>query len=173
MSVVGSTVNGGDGSEVTSGKARTQKIGETVDWSPYKQVYFQASINVVYDYLETAYPVVVVSTTTNVATPIENANNNYVSGTVLCGFVLDKLTDAQIQGSWEQANNYNPQIATGGQAFGSSFLIESVTVGVKHKFADRLFSDAKVGYLRSTDATTGNFTNYRGPLAYVSVTYSL
>jgi hypothetical protein len=28
----------------------------------------------------------------------------------------------------------------------------------------------KAGYLRTTDATTGYFTDYRGPLAYASLT---
>jgi hypothetical protein len=96
-----------------------------------------------------------------------------VTGSALFGFVLDKLTDAQIQGIWQQATNYNPQIALGGQPYGASFLYESVTVGLKHKFTDRLLGDAKVGYLRSTDPTTGGFTNYRGPLAYVALSFAL
>jgi len=46
-------------------------------------------------------------------------------------------------------------------------------VGLKHKFSNRLMGDAKVGYLKSTDSTTGGFTNYKGPLAYLSLSYSL
>ena len=59
--------------------------------------------------------------------------------------------------------NYNPQIAAGGQPYGASFLEESATAGLKHKFSDRLIGEGKAGYLRRTDATTGGFTNYRGP----------
>jgi hypothetical protein len=173
MSVLGSTLTGGNGTEVTSGKARVQSISETVDWTPTRQLYMQGNINVVYNYLETSYPVVVESTTTNYLLPIQNADNNYITGSALCGFVLDKETDAQIQANWQQATNYNPQIAAGGQAYGASFLYESVTAGLKHKFGNRLMGDAKVGYLRSTDGTTGGFTNYKGPLAYVSLSYSL
>jgi hypothetical protein len=33
--------------------------------------------------------------------------------------------------------------------------------------------DAKIGYLKSDDQTTGGFTNYKGPLAYLSLSYSL
>jgi len=36
-----------------------------------------------------------------------------------------------------------------------------------------LILDGKVGYLRRTDATTGGFTNYHGPLAYLSLEYKL
>jgi hypothetical protein len=173
MSVTAATVNGGSGNEVTSGKAVGQEISETVNWTPSGQIYLQGSVNLVYNYIQTAYPVVVVSATTDIATPIQNANDNYVYGNALVGFVIDKNTDAQLQGTMVKADNYNPQIAPGGQPYGSSFNQESVTVGLKHKFNDRLIGEGKVGYLELTDPTTGGFTNYRGPLAYISVTYSL
>ncbi len=173
MSVLANVVTGGLGSEITSGKARGQQLGETVNWTPTGKIYLQGNINVVYSYIQTAYPVVVVSGTTNIPTPIQNANNNYVSGSALCGFVLDKETDAQLQGSWQHANNYNPQIATGGQPYGSSFREDSITAGLKHKFGDRLMAEGKLGYLERKDPTTGGFTNYRGPLAYLAFTYSL
>jgi hypothetical protein len=173
MSVTANPVNGGTGSEITSGKARGQEISETVDWTPSGRFYAQGNLNVVYSYIQTAYPVVVESALTNIATPIQNANDNYVSGNAILGFVVDKLTDAQIQGSWQRANNYNPQIALGGQPYGSSYKQESVTVGLKHKFNNRLMAEGKVGYLQLTDPTTGWFTDYHGPLAYFSLTYSL
>jgi len=72
-----------------------------------------------------------------------------------------------------QADNYNPQIALGGQPYGAGFLDESASVGLKHKFNARLMGELKGGYLRRTDDTTGGFTNYRGPLVYASLTYSL
>jgi hypothetical protein len=173
MAVTAGVVNGGLGTENTSGKARGQQISETVNWNPTGQFYFQGNVNVVYNYLQTAYPVVVVSATTNIATPINNADNNYVVGSVLCGFVVDKATDAQLRYSWQKADNYNPEIAAGGQPYGSSFEMQTVTAGLKHKFSDRLIGDGKIGYLKSTDPTTGGFTNYHGPLAYVALTYSL
>jgi hypothetical protein len=87
--------------------------------------------------------------------------------------VLDKQTDAQLQWAFQRADNYNPQVAQGGQPYGSSFEESNVTVGLKHKFSDRLIGEGRVGYLRWTDPTAGGFTNYNGPLAYVSLTYSL
>jgi hypothetical protein len=173
VSVTGNAVTGGSGNEVTSGKVSGQMISETVDYTPSPQIYLQGNANVVYNYIQTAYPVVVVSATTNIPTPIQNADNNYITTSGLCGFVLDKTTDAQIQAIWSKANNYNPQIAPGGQPYGASFLEESVTAGLKHKFSSRMMADGKVGYLRLTDDTTGGFTNYRGPLVYISFTYSL
>jgi hypothetical protein len=105
MSVTGNTVTGGTGYEITSGKASGQLISETADWTPSKQIYVQGNINVDYNYIQTAYPVVVVSATTNIPTPIQNANNNYITSSALCGFVLDKATDAQVQVAWSQADN--------------------------------------------------------------------
>ena len=173
MSVNGNTVTGGTGSPVISGKTRAQVFSEMIDWTPYRQFYVEGSINVVYDYISTTYPVVIPSTTTSIAAPFLNANNNYVTGTVLCGFALDKATDAQVQGLTQRANNYNPQVALGGIPYGASFELRSVTVGLKHKFSNRLMGDVKVGYLKSTNATTGGFANYHGPLGYIALDYAL
>ncbi len=174
MSVTANTVTGGLGYESPSGKATIRMISETVDWAPYKQVYVQGNVNVVYNTLQTSYPAVLVKATAPfVAVPIVNADNNYIVGSALCGFALDKRTDLQVQGLWERANNYNPQVASGGQPYGAGFNFQSVTVGLKHKFTDRIMGEAKVGYLRSTSDTTGGFTNYNGPLAYLSLTYAL
>jgi len=173
MSVTGNTVTDGLGTEVTSGQLRIQEISESINWTPSTQIYLQGNVNLVYNSIQTTYPVVVVSTSTSVPTPFNNADNNYVTASALCGFVVDKETDAQLQGSWTRANNYNPQVALGGQAYGAGFEETRVTAGLKHKFSDRLIGEGKVGYIRMTNSTTGGFTNFHGPLAYVSLTYSL
>ncbi len=173
MSTNGNAVNGGQGNEITSGKVYGQMISETVNWAPTQSVYFQGNVNIVYDYIQTAYPIVVVSATTYVPPPIQNANNNYITSSALCGFAVNKTTDAQIQLAWSRADNYNPQIAAGGVPYGASFLDESATAGLKHKFSPRMLGEFKAGYLRRTDDTTGGFTNYRGPLVYAALTYSL
>lgn len=173
MSLTSNVVTGGEGTESPSGRAEAQMLGETVDFTPYKQLYLQGNVNIVYNYISTAYPDTVVSVTPVVAPPFQNANNNYVTASALCGFVLTRTTDAEITGTYQHANNFNPAIAWGGVPYGSSYLEESVTVGVKQKLSNRLFGQAKVGYLSNTDPSTGGFTNYHGPLAYVSLVYSL
>ena len=174
MSVTGNTITGGTGSEITSGKASTRTISEGIDWAPTSQFYLHGDISVVYNYLQTAYPVVtVVTTSPSIASPIQNANNNYAAGSLLAGFVLNPSTDVQLRATYVRADNYNPQIASGGQPYGAAFEEDSFTAGLKVKLTDRWILDAKAGYLRRTDATTGGFTNYKGPLAYLAVTYSL
>jgi hypothetical protein len=173
MSVTAGTSTGGLGTESPSGKASIRMLSETVDWNPYKQLYFQANVNVVYDTIQTTYPVVTVNAANTIAVPFINADNNYITGSAICGFAADKDTDVQLQGFWERANNYNPQVAYGGIPYGASFEIDSITIGLKHKFTNRIFGELKVGELKSTDGTTGSMTNYHGPLAYVSLTYAL
>jgi hypothetical protein len=173
MAVTANTVTGGQGNESPSGKATIKMLSESINWSPYKQIYVQANVNAVYNTIQTAYPVVTVNAANSVAVPFVNADNNYITGSAVVGFVADKDTDIQLQGFWERANNYNPQVALGGQPYGAGFELSSYTVGLKHRFTNRIYGDAKVGYMKSTDQTTGGFTNYNGPLAYLSLTYAL
>jgi hypothetical protein len=173
MAVTAATVNGGLGTESPSGKATIQMISETIDWSPYKQLYFQANANVVYNTIQTAYPAVTINAANTIAVPFVNSDNNYTTSSAICGFAANKTTDVQLQGFWERADNYNPQVELGGIPYGAGFQLESLTVGVKHKFSKSLMGELKVGYMKSFDQTTGGFTNYDGPLAYVALTYAL
>ena len=173
MSVLANTANGGLGNEITSGQVKGQMLSETVNWTPNTEVYVQGNVNIVYNSIQTAYPDVVVSATTYIPPPIHNSNDNYVSASALIGFVLDKNTDAKFEAYWQQAADTNPGIAYGGIPYGAGFEISCVTVGLKHKFGDRLIAEGKVGYLRKTDDLTGGFTNYQSPLAYLAFTYSL
>jgi hypothetical protein len=173
MSVLANVANGGLGNEITSGQAKGQLFSETINWTPNSGVYLQGNINVVYNYIQTSYPFVLVSASTYIPPPVQNSNDNYVSSSILIGFVLDKQTDAQLQMYWQQAKDYNPQVALGGEPYGAGFEIAMVTAGLKHKFSDRLIGEGKVGFIRKTDDLTGGFTNYQSPLAYLAFTYSL
>jgi len=173
MSVNANSVTGGLGNEITSGKLESQTLSESVDWTPYQQFYLHGDLSLAYQYLQTTYPVVTVNAANSVAVPFINANNNYVTASVISGFVLNKRADAQIQGFYSRADNYNPQVASGGQPYGAGFEEECITAGVKYKISKEMFLEGKVGYLRRIDDTTGGFTNYRGPLAYVGLTCAL
>jgi len=173
MSVTGNTFNGGSGSEITSGKASMRTISEGFDWSPTGQFYLHGDASLVYSYIQTAYPVVTVNAAGTIPTPFQNANNNYVTASMLAGFVLNKDADVRLQATYTRANDYNPGIALGGQPYGAGFEEQSVTAGVKYKLSKEWIIEGKAGYLHRLDATTGGFTNYNGPLAYIGVTYSL
>ena len=174
MSVLGNTVTGGLGNEITSGVVTGSLLSESIDWSPKPWLYTEGNVNFVYNSIQTAYPYVTVATPpAAIGTPIANADNNYVTAMLLAGFVIDKQTDTNIQGLLTRATNYNRQIMMGGIPYGAAFYERSITVGLKHKLSDRMFAEGKVGYLDRQDATAGGFTNYKGPLVYLSLTCAL
>lgn len=150
--------------------AKSQMISETIDWNPNATVYVQGSVNVVFNQISTAYPRDQAPLT---IAPQRNSDNNYWTTSVISGFAVDKRTDAQVQYTYQRADNFEPGIAVGTQPYGAGYEEYTATVGMKHKFNDRWLASGKVGYFSSKNDTTGGRTNFHGPLAYVSVEYGL
>jgi hypothetical protein len=164
--LMSTTVDAGE--SYNSGDYSSHNLGETIDWVPNQAVYFQASANVVFDTLQTAYP-----RAGGAANDVlRNANNDYVDGSFLAGLVLGKRTDAQLQYTWYRASNYDPGIPAS-LGYGMSVKDDTVTVAVKHKLTDSLVGVLKFGYFDSNSDTTGGRTNYHGPLVLVSLDYAL
>jgi hypothetical protein len=149
-------------------------IGETVDWTPSSQVYVQLNANATFQVISTIYPRAGITPAagTSIAFDtgrvLQNSNNNYMTGSVLAGFVVDKKTDLQIQGNYYKADNGNAFLAPLTQPYGVAVRDLSVTLGMKRKLSDRLICNAKIGYFDSVNDTTGGFTNYHGPIAYLA-----
>jgi hypothetical protein len=165
--------------EYDSMKAKNHTLSETIDWAPSQQLYVQANLNVVFDVINTVYPRagVAPATATNIAWDVnqvlQNANNNYVTGSVMAGAVLSKEDDLQVQFTYYRANNSDAQLASRTQPYGSDLKEYMVTAGLKHKFSDKWIGHAKLGYLDNKNAATGGRTSFRGPLGYVSIEYGL
>ena len=122
-------------------------------------------MNFVYDTISTAYP-----KAGDLANDVlRNADNNYWNGNLLVGFVVDRVTNAQIQATYYKANNYEPSLAAATMPYGAGGREYSVSCGVTRKFSDRWLGNAKVGYFESRNDTMGGNANFRGPLAYVSM----
>ena len=158
---------------------KNQNISETIDWTPNSQFYAQASLNVVLNTIGTVYPRAgtAPATSTNIAWDVnqvlQNSENDYVTATILLGTVASKADDVQFQVNYYRADNGNAFLATRTLPYGVVAKDVSVTVGVKHKFSDRMIGNLKVGYLDSVNDTTGGNTNFRGPLGYISLEYAL
>ena len=152
-----------------SGDSRRYQIAETINWTPTKSFYVQGNVNVVYDQINTSY----LRVTGAANDVVHNADNNYWDGSIIAGFVVDKSTDVQLLGTYYKANNYSPALATSTVPYGASGRDYSCAVGVKHKFNDRMVGSAKLGYVESINNTTGGFTNFHGPVAYISLDYAL
>ena len=170
--------------------AKNTNLGETIDWALNKAVYVQVSGNLVYNSIGTIYPragitnQVFTTYTTSKATVLtanaydtnrvlQNSNNNYATANFIVGFVAGPHTDIQAQYTFYRANNGDAALAVMTQPYGAAERSSMGTVGVKHKLTDKLVLNAKVGYVDSKNDTTGGFTNFHGPLAYVSLDYAL
>ena len=164
---------------------KNYSLNETVDYNPNASCYVQLSGTAVYNVINTIYPragitVAVVNaaglTTANAYDTnrvLQNSNNNYVTGNLITGWVVDKATDAQLQINYYHADNGNAALAPLTLPYGVAVKDVSVTVGVKHKFSDTWICHAKAGYFDSKNDTTGGFANYHGPVAYLSFEHSL
>ncbi len=154
-------------------------IGETIDWTPDKSCYVQLNANATYNVISTVYPRAGWTPATATANAwdtnkvVQNSNNNYVTGSLLAGFVVDKDTDAQVQLNYYRANNGNAFLATTTMPFGVNVQDSSVTVGLKRKFSDKWIASGKIGYFNSRNDTTGGFANYHGPVAYLTLEHAL
>lgn len=151
-----------------SNDTKNYNFGETIDWSPSAQVFVQANLNVVFNTIQTSYPVA-----GGLGNEVmRNADNDYINGSLITGFVVGKNTDASLQYTYYRADNYKvPSPAS--VFFGAGVKEYTVTLGVKHKFSDRIIGNAKLGYIDSKNDTTGGNTNFKGPLVYVSLDYAL
>jgi len=132
-------------------------------------VYFQLNLNVVFATIETAYPRA--GGTANDV--LRNADNNYQNGNLIIGFVLNKSTDAQLEWTGYRADNSDPLASPSSVSYGAGAKEYTVSAGIKHQLGTRMFLNAKAGYFDSRSDTTGGNTNFRGPMAYVSLDYSL
>ena len=157
------------GTEYQSMDSTNHLFGETLDWNPSHQIYVQANLNVVFATISTSYPRV--GLTGNDV--LHNADNNYVNGNVVAGFVMNKTMDAQVEYAFYKADNYDPLAPSASLSYGAGGKEYTVTAGLKVKLSNQLIGHVKLGYFDSKSDTTGGNTNFKGPLAYVSLDYAL
>jgi hypothetical protein len=162
----GKAASGDDAfAKATSNDAHRYQLSETIDWNPGKTVYMQANGSIVYDQIVTAYPYV----TGTAKDVIRNSDNNYWNADVILGTALDKDTDLQLMATYYKAQNFDPAQAYATLPLGASATEYTITAGVKYRIAPKTVATAKVGYIDSKNDTTGGFTNFRGPVAYVAL----
>jgi hypothetical protein len=152
-----------------SNNTKTHQLCETIDWAPNKQCYLQGNVNFVFSQMQTAYP----KSSGAALDVLHNADNNYWNGSLVAGWVADKKTDVQLVGTLYRADNYNATLAAATTPYGMATREYSLTLGVKHKFSARTVGEVKVGYFNSNSDTTGGFTNFSGPVAYLALTQAL
>ncbi|PTX91592.1 hypothetical protein [Opitutus sp. ER46] len=158
----------GRNGSVTGNDSMRHQFTESVAWNPRKSVYVQGNVNVVFDQIKTVYPWV-----TGLARDvIRNTNNNYWNSDVVVGFVVDRDTDAQIQGTYYRADNYEPAMAATALPLDASTDEYTLTVGFKHKLSPKTVVGVRVGYFESNNDTRGGFANFRGPVGYATLEHA-
>ncbi len=159
--------------------AHNYMISETINWTPSPQCYVQLNASATYQVISTIYPRAGITPATSTVSAydsngvLQNSNNDYVNGSLLTGFVVDKKTDLQLQVNYYKADNGDSFLARLTQPYGVAVRDVSFTVGVKHMFSGRLVLNAKAGYFDSKNDTSGGFANYHGPIGYLSFDYAL
>jgi hypothetical protein len=154
-------------------------IGESIDWTPNKNVYVQLNANLTYHVVSTIYPRagVTPATATNNAFDsnrvLQNSDNNYATFGALTGFAVDKNTDMQIQANLYRAKNGNAILAPLTMPYGVAVEETTITVGVKHKLSGSWLLHGKVGYFESKNETSGGRSDFHGPLAYLAFEHGL
>lgn len=145
--------------------SRRHSLAETINWVPNKAFFLQASATLVYDSISTAYP-----DAGGLANDVlRNADNNFWNGSIVAGFVVDKVTNAQLETTYYEANNYEPTIANASVPYGYTGREYTVSVGVTRKLTAKWLASAKVGYVDNRNDTSGGNTNFHGPLGYLSM----
>lgn len=144
------------------------QISQAIAWSPNKDVYVQGNLGYVFDTTITIYPRS--GATSNMR--LHNADSNYWTASLVGGFNLNQDTKLEVQYSTYKSNNYLAGLNYASLAYGAEQRDQNLTLGVKHKFSDKLAGEAKVGYFQSTNTTSGHNTDYKGILGYVSVVHA-
>ena len=159
------------------------QLGETIDFNPSKSWYLQIAGNMVYNQISTIYPRAgIYPANSTAAVPvaaydvnriIQNAKGNYTTLSAIVGVAIAAHTDLQLQYNGYRANNGNANIGLLAVPYGVACSDSTTTIGIRHMFSDKLVMNAKVGYIDSKNDTTGGYTNYKGPMAYVAFDHAL
>lgn len=173
-------VTGTPGVDYTSLYGTNYQISETVDFNPTQSVYFQVAGTMVFNYISTIYPragVYPAASATAAAYDVnrvlQNSINNYSTLSALAGMALAAHTDVVLQFTSYKASNGNATSGLYTVPYGVAASDTTTTIGIKHMFSDKLVMNAKVGYIDSKNDTTGGYTNYKGPMAYVAFDHAL
>jgi hypothetical protein len=159
--------------------SKNYMLAESIDWNPSKSCYVQLNANLVFHTISTIYPRAGVTPATSTVAAfdtnriLQNSNNDYTTLGALTGFVLNKSTDIELRANHYSAKNGDAVLAPLTMPYGVAVEETSVTVGMKHKMSKDWLAHAKVGYFESKNDTTGGFTNFRGPVAYLAFEHGL
>lgn len=164
----GLTTTGAINGTVDGNDSTRHSISETIAWNITKNLWVQANGTVVFDQMQTVYPWVSGVAKQN----LRNADNNYATGDLTLGFAIDRKTSATIQGTYYRASNFDTAYATYGLPLGAGARESTISLGVRRKLTDKTLLSAKLGYFDTDNTARGGFSDFSGPLGYLSVQHA-
>jgi len=97
--------------------------------------------------------------------------NDYFSGQLIGGMVVDEATDLQALYTFYRADNYENN-SRFSQPYGADLEEHGFSLGLRRKLSETLEGNVRYGFFTSNDGETGGFDDYDGHLVYGSVRYS-
>lgn len=146
---------------VQGAESTTHIISESITWVPWTRLYLQGSIHYVLDETETAAQALAPGV-------VLGAQNDYVNGTAMAGYVLTEKTDLQAQYLFYKSDNYINNSAVS-VPYLSGAEEHGATLAVIHRLSPAQQVTVRYGYFTSEDELYGGRNDYEAHM--VSSTY--
>ncbi len=142
-----------------SSKLESHIISQSATWSPTSRLYLTGNLNITYDQMKT--PAIAF---------VQNADNNYVNGSVGGGYAVGKLDDLYLDHSFFSARNYIDRSALT-LPYGTSQKTRSTYVTWVRRQSDHLIYTLKYGYVTNRDDTWQGLNDFDAHVIYGRVQY--
>lgn len=151
---------GGEGLRMAdSSKLTSHIVSQAATFSPNAKVYVNANVNVTFDQMNT--PAIAF---------IEHGDNNYINGSIGCGFAAAKKDDLLVDASWFRASNFVDRSAFT-QSYGVSLKQQMLALTWVRRESDRLIYTMRYGYLRARDGTWAGRNDFDAHVVYGKIQY--
>ena len=140
-------------------------LGETITWTPFSRFYLQPGINYVLDTTRAEASSAIAG-----ASPVQDAQNDYLNVTCTAGLVLDAKTDLQAQYTYYLSDNFQ-DVSTLTQPYGSGLEEHGILTSLIRRINPRLRVTLRYGFFTSRDDLAGGYNDYDAHLVSTSAQY--
>jgi len=142
-----------------SSRAVSHIISQSVTYSPTSRLYVTGSVNVTYDQMKT--PAIAF---------VQNADNNYINGSLGGGYAIGKLDDLYLDYSFFNADNYIDASQTT-LPYGLDQKLQAAYLTWVRRQSEHLVFTFKYGYVTNRDGTWVGRNDFDAHVLYAKVQY--
>ncbi|MDO8543993.1 MAG: hypothetical protein Q7S40_26425 [Opitutaceae bacterium] len=142
-----------------SSKLTSHIVSQAATFSPTARVYLNANVNVTFDQMNT--PAIAF---------VQHGDNNYVNGSLGCGFAAAKKDDFLVDASWFRASNFIDR-SEFTQPYGVSMKQQALYLTWVRRESDRLIYTMRYGYITARDGTWVGRNDFNAHVVYGKVQY--